>query len=225
MLKKTRVYDIMWAHSDREVAMKNFSFGNYICELREKKGLTQGELGEKLGVTNKAVSRWENGGAYPSTELMLPLAKELGVTIEDLYKVISEDKSPKTKLRCILEYLMQHAKIITVICSALAGVPYILFVCFSTIEEKRFLTLAPPIILVIVYVMFYFMFVLLRKNPFASAKSLDIYTVIILIAMALGYFSTLRYFIVDFPNGYNLSMGITAVAFMAVTNSLKRRYK
>ena len=55
--------------------MKNYSFGNYICELREKKGLSQSQLGERLGVTNKAVSRWENGSAYPSTELMLPLAK------------------------------------------------------------------------------------------------------------------------------------------------------
>ena len=75
--------------------MKNYSFGNYICELREKKGLTQSQLGAKLGVTNKAVSRWENGGAYPSTELMLPLAKELGVSIEDLYKAVSEEKNRK----------------------------------------------------------------------------------------------------------------------------------
>lgn len=205
--------------------MKNYSFGNYICELREKKGLSQSQLGERLGVTNKAVSRWENGSAYPSTELMLPLAKALDVTIEELYKVISEDKSPKTKLRTILEYLMQHSKPITLICLTLAVVPYILFVCFSSIEDKLSLALAMPIIVIIVYVMIYLMFVLFRKNPFASAKMLDVYTVIFLVVMAIGYISMLGYFIFDFPNGYNLSLSITAVAFMAVTHTLKRRYK
>ena len=205
--------------------MNNYSFGNYICELREKKGLSQSQLGEKLGVTNKAVSRWENGGAYPSTELMLPLAKELGVTIEDLYKVISEDKSPKTKLRMILECLMQHSRIITIICSVLAFVPYILLICFSSIEDKLSLALATPIVLIIVYVMLYLMFVFFRKNPFASAKILDVYTVIILVAMAGGYIFMLKYFILDFPNGYSPSLSITATAFMSVIHTLKRRYK
>ena len=205
--------------------MNNYSFGNYICELREKKGLSQSQLGEKLGVTNKAVSRWENGGAYPSTELMLPLAKELGVTIEDLYKVISEDKSPKTKLRTILECLMQHSRIITIICSVLAFVPYILLICFSSIEDKLSLALATPIVLIIVYVMFYLMFVFFRKNPFASAKILDVYTVIILVSMAGGYIFMLKYFILDFPNGYSASLSITATAFMSVIHTLKRRYK
>ena len=205
--------------------MSNYSFGNYICELREKKGLSQSQLGEKLGVTNKAVSRWENGGAYPSTELMLPLAKELGVTIEDLYKVISEDKSPKTKLRTILEYLMQRSKIITIICLVLLVVPYVLFVCFSNIENKLSLALATPIIVIIVYVMFYLMFVLFRKNPFASAKILDVYTVIVLVALAVGYIFVLKYFILDFPNGYSPSLSLTATAFMSVTHTLKKRYK
>ena len=145
--------------------MKNYGFGNYICELREKKGLSQSQLGVKLGVTNKAVSRWENGNAYPSTELMLPLAKELGVTIEELYKVISEDKTPKTKLRKLLETLVQHAKVITVICLALAIIPYILLLCFSSVEDKPTLAIMTPILLAIVYGMIYLMFVMFRKNP------------------------------------------------------------
>ena len=84
--------------------MNDYSFGSYIRELREKKGLSQSELGAKLGVTNKAVSRWENGGAHPSAELMLPLAQVLGITIEELYIALTEDKQPKTKLRGFLEY-------------------------------------------------------------------------------------------------------------------------
>lgn len=205
--------------------MSNYSFGNYICELREKKGLSQSQLGKKLGVTNKAVSRWENGSAYPSTELMLPLAKELGVSIESLYKVISEDKSPKTKLRIILEELMQNSKIITIICLLLAIVPYVLFVCFSDIENKQSLAVATPLTIIFVYVAFYFMFALFMKNPFASAKTLDIYTILILSFMALCYILMLKPFIYDFPNGYNSSLSITSIVFMAVIHTLKRRYK
>ena len=205
--------------------MSNYSFGNYICELREKKGLSQSQLGKKLGVTNKAVSRWENGSAYPSTELMLPLAKELGVSIESLYKVISEDKSPKTKLRIILEELMQNSKIITIICLLLAIVPYVLFVCFSDIDNKQSLAVATPLTIIFVYVAFYFMFTLFMKNPFASAKTLDIYTILILSFMALCYILMLKPFIYDFPNGYNSSLSITTIVFMAVIHTLKRRYK
>lgn len=205
--------------------MNNYSFGNYICELREKKGLSQSQLGEKLGVTNKAVSRWENGGAYPSTELMLPLAKELGVTIEDLYKAISDDKSPKTKLRIMLEFLVQRSKIITIVCLSLAIIPYILFLCFSNIEEKTSLALAAPFVVIVVYVFLYFMFLLLGKNPFSSAKVIDIYAVFFLGSMSIGYLSILRYLIVDFPNGYTLASSIAPVAVMAILHALKRRYR
>lgn len=204
--------------------MKNYGFGNYICELREKKGLSQSQLGEKLGVTNKAVSRWENGGAYPSTELMLPLAKELGVSIESLYKVISEDKSPKTKLHKFLEYLMQHSKRITIVCLLLAVVPYLLFVCFSTVEDKLSMSIIVPIIVTIAYAMFRFMFVLFGKNPFASAKTLDIYTIIILVAMTIAYMPLLKDFIFQFPNGFTFALSIVPTAFMAVTHTLRRRY-
>ena len=42
-----------------------YKVGNLILKLREEKGFSQSELGSKLGVTNKAVSRWENGRGYP----------------------------------------------------------------------------------------------------------------------------------------------------------------
>ena len=90
--------------------MNNYTFGNYICELREKKGLSQNQLGEKLGISNKAISKWENGGAYPSTELMLPLARELDVSIEELYAAISNAKVEKTKMRKLLDTLTQKSK-------------------------------------------------------------------------------------------------------------------
>ena len=58
--------------------------GELIAALRKEKGWSQTELAERLGVTNKAVSRWETGRGYPDVELLPLLAKELGVTISEL---------------------------------------------------------------------------------------------------------------------------------------------
>ena len=64
--------------------MNDYSFGNFVCELREQKGLTQAEVAKKLGVTAAAVSKWENGSAKPRVELLFGLAELLGVTTKEL---------------------------------------------------------------------------------------------------------------------------------------------
>ena len=46
-----------------------YKVGNLICRLREEKGLSQSELGNMIGVTNKAISRWENGRGYPDVAI------------------------------------------------------------------------------------------------------------------------------------------------------------
>ncbi len=65
---------------------ENFKVGNFICELRREKGITQVELGARLNVTNKAVSRWENGRGLPDSSLLLPLAEILGVTVDEILR-------------------------------------------------------------------------------------------------------------------------------------------
>lgn len=64
--------------------MNTQQFGKFIAEQRNAKGYTQKELAEKLGVTDKAISRWENGHGYPDIVLLEPLAKELEITIVEL---------------------------------------------------------------------------------------------------------------------------------------------
>ena len=58
--------------------------GAMIKRLREEKGLTQTELAEKIFVTDKAVSKWENGRGYPDISLVEGLAKALGVSVIEL---------------------------------------------------------------------------------------------------------------------------------------------
>lgn len=64
--------------------MQNYEIGNRIYELRKAKGLSQKELGALIGVSNKAVSKWETGAAAPKTETIIKLAAALGISTEEL---------------------------------------------------------------------------------------------------------------------------------------------
>ncbi len=51
------------------------TFGEFLFSLRKEKGMTQAELAEKLGVSNKAVSKWETNEAMPETGLLVPISR------------------------------------------------------------------------------------------------------------------------------------------------------
>lgn len=73
--------------------MNQKKIGNFIAECRKQKKMTQYELGEKLGVTEKSISNWENGRNMPDLSLFKPLCEELNITINELLsgEKISED--------------------------------------------------------------------------------------------------------------------------------------
>ena len=64
--------------------MNQYITGAIIRELREKNGLTQAELAERLHVSDKAVSKWENGKGYPDVSLLEPIAAVFGVSLAEL---------------------------------------------------------------------------------------------------------------------------------------------
>lgn len=64
--------------------MTNRSMGETISTLRKEKGMTQKDLADQLGITDKAVSKWERNVAYPDTATIPALAEILGVSVEEL---------------------------------------------------------------------------------------------------------------------------------------------
>lgn len=66
------------------IKMDQIKTGKFIATLRKEKELTQEQLGEKLGITNKTISRWENGNYMPDIEMLSLLAKEFDVSINEL---------------------------------------------------------------------------------------------------------------------------------------------
>lgn len=58
--------------------------GKFISDLRKEKGLTQDQLGEKLGVTNKTVSRWETGTYLPPVDILMSLSEMYDISINEI---------------------------------------------------------------------------------------------------------------------------------------------
>ena len=66
------------------------SIGKNIAKYRKAKGLTQEELGAKLGVTNQAVSKWESEVSMPDVMLLPEIANALNITLDNLYGIAKE---------------------------------------------------------------------------------------------------------------------------------------
>ena len=71
------------------------SFGQRIARLRKGRGLTQEELGDKVGVTSQAVSKWETDISAPDVMILVKLADILGVSVDSL---LGSEHSKKTTL-------------------------------------------------------------------------------------------------------------------------------
>lgn len=74
--------------------MNQERIGKFIAKCRKDKKMTQSELAEKLGVTDKSIGNWENGRNMPDLSLFKPLCDELDITINDL---LSGEKISKEK--------------------------------------------------------------------------------------------------------------------------------
>lgn len=64
--------------------MDQAKIGKFIAECRKKNNLTQMQLAEKLNITDRAVSKWENGKAMPDSSIMLKLCNELKINVNEL---------------------------------------------------------------------------------------------------------------------------------------------
>ena len=64
--------------------MNQIKIGKFIAECRKKNNLTQMQLAEKLNITDRAISKWENGKGMPDSSIMLDLCKELKISVNEL---------------------------------------------------------------------------------------------------------------------------------------------
>ena len=85
--------------------MDQLKIGRFIAEQRKEKGLTQMQLAEMLGITDKAVSKWERGIAMPDVSMMPELCGILGISINELFngEKISMEHNDKKNEQLLLD--------------------------------------------------------------------------------------------------------------------------
>ena len=89
--------------------MNQIKIGKFIAQRRKNAGLTQIQLAEKLGITDRAVSKWENGKAMPDSSIMLELCDLLKITVNDLLsgEVVTMENYNKELENNLIEMIKQ----------------------------------------------------------------------------------------------------------------------
>ena len=89
--------------------MDQIKIGKFIAECRKKNNLTQAQLAERLNITDRAISKWENGKSMPDTSIMIELCSELNINVNDLLcgEKISKDAYNKQLEQNIIDMIKQ----------------------------------------------------------------------------------------------------------------------
>lgn len=92
--------------------MDQMKIGKFIAARRKQVNLTQMQLAEKLGITDRAVSKWETGKAMPDSSIMLPLCETLGITVNDLLcgEVVTMDNYKKELENTLMDMVKQKER-------------------------------------------------------------------------------------------------------------------
>ena len=120
--------------------MDQIKIGRFIAECRKKQNLTQMQLAEYLGITDRAVSKWENGKSMPDSSIMLDLCGLLKISVNDLLNgevVIMENYNEKTE-QLLLEMVKQKEENDKRLLSLeiLIGIFSVIIICGATLAAS-----------------------------------------------------------------------------------------
>lgn len=93
--------------------MNQIQIGKFIADRRKKFNMTQSELAEKIGITNRAVSKWETGKSIPDVSIMLELCEILDISVNELLcgKQLNEKEEQKEAEENTLTMLMAKGEL------------------------------------------------------------------------------------------------------------------
>lgn len=120
--------------------MDQVKIGKFIAGLRKEKNMTQLDLANRLGITDRAVSKWENGRGMPDLAIMKPLCEELSISINELFcgeRIIEAELSQKAE-EIIVNTLQRSdteikktKRTFAAVLVSIIGVILLLFACFA----------------------------------------------------------------------------------------------
>jgi transcriptional regulator with XRE-family HTH domain len=152
-------------------------FGEFLYGLRKEKGLTQAELADMLGLTNKAVSKWETGEAFPETAQLVPLSTIFSVTVDELlkgernnnYTVVEEIKHPDEEEKPDLKPMTKAEAVGTALSIVLILIGVLIVVTFNLYDIAKYFA-APIMLFCVAVAVFFLIFIALRR----SVRSVEI---------------------------------------------------
>ena len=126
--------------------MDQIKIGQFIAERRKLKNLTQLELAEKLHITDRAVSKWENGRAMPDSAIMIDLCKQLEISVNELLcgEVLKMEENEKKAEENLIELKRQkeeadkrllNMEIVLIVFSVLFLVAMVLIASYLTMPD------------------------------------------------------------------------------------------
>lgn len=132
--------------------MDQVKIGKFIAERRKQQNLTQMQLSEQLGITNRAISKWETGKAMPDSAIMLELCTLLDITVNDLLsgEIVTMDNYNKELENNLLEMVKQkeqadkqllHLEIVIGVLLSIAMFVLIMIAGLAQMEEWLRITL------------------------------------------------------------------------------------
>ena len=187
------------------------TIGKKIYELRKENGFTQRELADKVNVTNKAVSKWENGVNFPDPGIMDDLAEALGVTVTELI----DDKPMEDRVNKPLLYA-------AVICGLLPAASEFIFAYLESFGKTGYVVFGLQIV---AFVLLLINFILNEKFLWTNRDGRT-YQMIIRFGIAMGYFVHASYIFVTGTEYAGLFMGVilmTADCMQEITYSKKSK--
>ena len=142
--------------------MDQNKIGRFICDMRKQRGMTQEQLGETLGVTNKTVSRWETGSNMPDLSTLVELANFYNVDIREIIeggrKADSAAQQQTPDLLPLVDYSRHRERLwvrqllLQSICGILAwGISLVLMLRFSEVSDGIPLLLGMEFVCVAIY--------------------------------------------------------------------------
>ncbi len=92
--------------------MDQIKIGKFIAWKRKEQNLTQAQLAKKLGITDRAVSKWETGKSLPDASIMLEMCALLGITVNDLLcgEVVSMENYNEQMEKSLIEMIKQKER-------------------------------------------------------------------------------------------------------------------
>ena len=122
--------------------MNQIQIGRFIAASRKAQGLTQRQLADKLGISDKTVSKWERGKALPEVGLMLPLCASLDITVNDLLsgERVSDANYQKKAEKNMMDLMKENEEnkrwmLLSVICAVITVIAVCALVVIASLLE------------------------------------------------------------------------------------------